>query len=56
MPPVRYVTVGENEVADNTAQMNWIQTLVDRINAKLTEPVSVAEATDEDDLPEVFYN
>ena len=56
MPAVRYVTVGQNEVADNTAQMNWIQTLVDRINAKLTEPVSVAEATDEDDLPEEFYN
>lgn len=46
----------ENEVADNTARMNWIQTLVDRINAKLTEPVSVIEATDEDDLPEEFYN
>lgn len=56
MPAVRYVTVGENEVADNTAQMNWIQTLVDRINAKLTEPVSVTEASDEDDLPEEFYN
>ena len=46
----------ENEVADNTAQMNWIQTLVDRINAKLTEPISVTEASDEDDLPEEFYN
>ena len=46
----------ENEVADNTAQMNWIQTLVDRINAKLTEPVSVTEASDDDDLPEEFYN
>lgn len=56
MPAVRYVTVGENEVADNTAQMNWIQTLVDRINAKLTEPISVTEASDEDDLPEEFYN
>lgn len=56
MQAVRYVTVGENEVADNTAQMNWIQTLVDRINAKLTEPVSVTEASDEDDLPEEFYN
>lgn len=56
MQAVRYVTVGENEVADNAAQMNWIQTLVDRINAKLTEPVSVIEATDEDDLPEEFYN
>ena len=56
MPAVRYVTVGENEVTDNTAQMNWIQTLVDRINAKLTEPISVTEASDEDDLPEEFYN
>ena len=56
MPAVRYVNVGENEVADNAAQMNWIQTLVDRINAKLTEPVSVTEASDEDDLPEEFYN
>lgn len=46
----------ENEVADNAAQMNWIKTLVDRINAKLTEPVSVTEASDEDDLPEEFYN
>ena len=46
----------ENEVADNTAQMNWIQTLVDRITAKLTEPISVTEASDEDDLPEEFYN
>ena len=56
MPAVRYVTVGQNEVADNTAPINCIQTLVDRINAKLTEPVSVTEASDEDDLSEEFYN
>lgn len=37
MPKMRYVQVGDQQVADNTAQMNWIQTLVDRINAKLEE-------------------
>lgn len=53
MPPVRYVTVGDNEVADNSAQMNWIQTLVDRINARVSEsPAQVQEDQEEDDLPE----
>lgn len=55
MPPVRYVTVGDNEVADNSAQMNWIQTLVDRINARASEKTtSGQEVQEEDDLPEEF--
>ncbi len=57
MPPVRYVTVGDNEVADNSAQMNWIQTLVDRINAHLSgKTTSGQDAQEEDDLPEEFDN
>ena len=55
MPPVRYVTVGENEVADTSAQINWIQTLVDRINARATQQDGSAPAEEEDDLPEEFY-
>lgn len=55
MPPVRYVTVGDNEVADNSAQMNWIQILVDRINARASEKTTSGQAVqEEDDLPEEF--
>lgn len=50
MPPIRYVKVGENEVADDTAQMNWIQTLVDRINARIASGETMPQ--DDDDLPE----
>ncbi len=56
MPPVCYVTVGENEVADTSAQMNWIQTLVDRINARAAQQSGTTSAEEEDDLPEEFYN
>lgn len=50
MPAVRYVTVGDKEVADDSAQMNWIQTLVDRINARIANEADPPQ--DDDDLPE----
>ena len=49
MPAITYVKVGENEVADDTAQMNWIQTLVDRINTMLNAAEEMPQ--EEDDLP-----
>lgn len=56
MPALSYVKVGENEVADDSAQMNWIQTLVDRINARIASPEEVIDLTEDlpfdDDLPE----
>ncbi len=37
--------------------MNWIQTLVDRINARASDPTAAADntLTEEDDLPDEFY-
>lgn len=57
MPAVRVVMVGDNEVPDTTSQMNWIQTLVDRINARASDPTATADnaLTEEDDLPDEFY-
>lgn len=57
MPAVRVVMVGDNEVPDTTSQMNWIQTLVDRINARVSDPTANADntLTEEDDLPDEFY-
>lgn len=58
MPAVKYVKVGENDIADNTAQMNWIQTLVDRINTRASQKAAepdTASPEDEDDMPaEIF--
>lgn len=52
MPAIQYVTVGGNEVPDDTAQMNWIQTLVDRINARLRSGGEDLAQDDFEDLPE----
>lgn len=57
MPELARVMVGDNEVIDDTAQMNWIQTLVDRVNAKLSAAESAPAPSsndDEDDLPADF--
>ena len=55
MPERALVRVGDNEMVDDTAQMNWIQTLVDRVNAKLSSAEEApAPAEEEDDLPEEF--
>ena len=54
MPEAVRVKVGDQEVVDDTAQMNWIQTLVDRINARIAAgpaPVKKASA-EEDDMPD----
>ena len=49
MPAISYVKVGDCQVADDSAQMNWIQTLVDRINARISNEGTVFQ--DDDDLP-----
>ncbi len=54
MPELARVMVGDNEVIDDTAQMNWIQTLVDRVNAKLNSAEEAPAPAEEDDLPEEF--
>lgn len=56
MPPVRIVQVGDREVQDDSAQMNWIQTLVDRINTRLGDASKASGAEEDDDLPEDFNN
>ena len=56
MPPVRIVQVGDREVQDDSAQMNWIQTLVDRINVRLGDTSKASATEEDDDLPEDFNN
>lgn len=46
MPELVHVKVGDKDIIDDTAQVNWIQTLVDRINAKI---LSNARAKSRDD-------
>ena len=54
MPEAVRVKVGDQEVVDDTAQMNWIQTLVDRVNARIAAGPAPAKkaSAEEDDMPD----
>lgn len=52
MPAINIVKVGDEDIKDYTAQLNWLQTLVDKVNARAQSMQDASQevpAVDEDD-------